>query len=226
MNVEVDARRAWPTSRMRWSAVVVAALALSTAACSGLEDNAINDTNAEADTPIEFRDEVGPYVNAPDRAMTMTVDAVETTGDDILIRLRVENSDDAYLDMGVQDTIYGPLLVMRDDRGNLYESYAVEPAGVPGQRVADLSFRLAGPLDPDAMSFTLELATQRGPLASPTAALSRGNGIRWRIDGATAAAVESNSTNQGESGPIYAAAPRLPDLVHFWLETDPLPADR
>ena len=128
--------------------------------------------------------------------------------------------------MGVQGTIYGPLLVMRDDRDNLYESLAVEPAGVPGRRVADLSFRLTGPLDPDATSFTLELATQRGRLTSPTAPLPTHDGIRWRIDDPTAATPTSTDTNPDESDPIYAAAPRLPDLVHFWLETDPLPADR
>jgi hypothetical protein len=84
--------------------------------------------------------------------------------------------------MGVEDTIYGPLLVMHDDRGNRYDSYAVEPAGVPGRRVADLSFRLIGPLDPDAESFTLELTTQRGPLTSPSGDLPEGDGVRWQVD--------------------------------------------
>ncbi len=162
---------------------------------------------------VELRDEAGPRVDAPDRAMAMTVDAVEQRGDDILVRVRVENADDQYLDMGVEDTIYGPLLVMYDDRGNRYDSYAHEPAGIPGRRVADLSFRLAGPLDGDAESFTLELATQRGPLTSPSGDLPDGDGVHWQVDDATG------------SGRAYAAAPRLPDLVHFWLETDPLPAD-
>ena len=103
---------------------------------------------------------------------------------------------------------------------------AVEPVGIPGRRIADLSFRLRGPLDADSTSFTLELATQRGPLTSPTAPLSTHDGIRWRIDDPTAAASASTGSNPGESEPVFAVAPRLPDLIHFWLETDPLPADR
>lgn len=226
MNVAQAAPRTRPTRRNRWLAAFVTAVALSIAACNAQDDDATADTIVDADTPIEFRDEAGPHVDAPERAMAMTVDAVETAGDDILIRLRVENSDDDYLDLGARDTIYGPLLVMRDDRDNLYESFAVEPAGIPGRRIADLSFRLAGPLDRDATSFTLELDTQRGPLTSPTAPLSAHSGIRWRIDEPTAALPTSSDTGPGTSDPAYASAPRLPDLVHFWLETDPLPADR
>lgn len=226
MNAEVGARRARPTPRRRWSAALVAAFALSSAACSGQDDNATSDTEAGVDSRIEFRNEAGPHVDVPDSAMAMTVDALVAAGDDILIRLRVENSDDGYLDMGVQDTIYGPLLIMRDDRDTRYESYAVEPAGIPGRRIADLSFRLAGPLDSDAVSFTLELATQRGPLTSPIAPLPNDDGIRWRIDDATAATPSSNATILRGSEPIYAAVPHLPDLVHFWLETDPLSSDR
>lgn len=224
MNAEVVARRPRP-SRRRAVVALVGVLALSTVACDVPADDAAPVTPAEAEVAIEFRDEVGPHTNAPDRAMAMTVDAVEVVGDDILIRLRVENSSDHYLDMGVEDTIYGPLLVMHDDRGNVYESYAVEPAGVPGRRIADLSFRLIGPLKPDAASFTLELATQRGPLTSPSAPLPNLDGVRWRIDDPTAATPPSTGSSSGESKPVYAAAPRLPDLVHFWLETDPLPAD-
>ena len=225
MNAEVVTRRARPTSRRSGLTAFVVTLALSTAACATPDDNASIGTAADADAPIELRDEVGPHVNAPDRAMAMTLDAVEIAGDDILMRLRVENSDDNYLDMGVQDTIYGPLLVMRDDRDNRYESLAVEPAGIPGRRIADLSFRLAGPLDPDATSFTLELATQRGPLTAPNALLPDDGGIRWRIDDPTAATPASTDSNPGDDEPVYASAPRLPDLVHFWLDTDPLPAD-
>lgn len=155
----------------------------------------------------------------------MTVDAVDVEGDDILVRIRVENSDDGYLDMGVQNTIYGPLLVMRDDRDNSYESYAVEPAGIPGRRIADLSFRLAGPLDPAAETFMLELATQRGPLTSPDGTVPDGDGVRWRVAEAPRADPTLGDTNPEGSEPLYAPAPRLPDLVHFWLETEPLPAD-
>jgi hypothetical protein len=49
---------------------------------------------------IEFRDGSGPRVDAPDRAMAMTVDAVETHGDDILVRVRVENATTAISTWG------------------------------------------------------------------------------------------------------------------------------
>lgn len=215
-----------PIRQRRWAVTVLTALALSTASCDAPNDEASPDASVNVDAPIEFRDEVGPRAEAPDRAMAMTVDAVDVVGDDILVRLRVENRDDGYLDMGVQDTLYGPLLVMRDDQANRYESYAVEPAGIPGRRVADLSFRLIGPLDRDSTSFELELATQRGPLTTPAAPLPHHDGIRWRIDDQAAATPTSAATNPVGSEPIFAAAPRLPDLIHFWLETDPLPADR
>ena len=80
MNAEVAARRARPTSRRRWLAALFTALAFSSAACNRQDDNATTDTVVDADTPIEFRDEVGPHVDAQDRAMAMTVDAVETAG--------------------------------------------------------------------------------------------------------------------------------------------------
>ncbi|MEP1125815.1 MAG: hypothetical protein ABJH68_18195 [Ilumatobacter sp.] len=223
VNADVVASRT-RRSRRRLSLTALAAIvALSTAACGATDDGATSGAAVDADTPIELRDQVGPHVDAPERSMSMTVDAVDTVGNDVLVRLRVANSDDDYLDMGVQDTIYGPLLVMRDDRGNLYESLAVEPAGVPGRRIADLSFRLAGPIDPDATSFTLELATQRGPLTSPTAALPLHDGIRWRIDVPSTAVPGATDADPDPSGPVFASAPRLPDLVHFWLETEPLP---
>ncbi|MFP5489295.1 MAG: hypothetical protein ACLGHQ_13440, partial [Acidimicrobiia bacterium] len=140
------------------------------------------------------------------------------------VRIRVANRDDAYLDLGVQDTIYGPLLVMVDERGHRYEGYAHEPAGIPGRRLADLSFRLAGPLDPDAESFTLELATQRGTVTSPSAALSDGDGVRWRVDDPVAGAPAPAGSEPGEPG--FAATPRLPELIHFWLHTEPLSSER
>lgn len=205
---------------------ILAALAVTTAACEPDENDSTAEEAAADQSSIELRDETGPHVDAPDRAMAMTVDAVEFDGDDILIRLRVENSDDGYLDMGVQDTIYGPLLVMRDDQNNVYEARAVEPAGIPGRRIADLSFRLDGPLDRNAESFTLELATQRGPLITPSAELPTGDGVRWRIGDVVAGAMGSADADRGGAEPGFASAPRLPDLIHFWLETDPLPADR
>jgi hypothetical protein len=199
--------------RVRSLVTVIAALVLATPACGAGTDDTTTDDTSDAGA-IEFRDGSGPRVDAPDRAMAMTVDAIGLQGDDILVRVRVENADDGYLDMGVEDTIYGSLIVMHDDLGNRYDGYAVEPAGVPGRRVGDLSFRLAGPLDRGAESFTMELHTQRGSLTTPPGALPDGDGVRWQVDG----------SDDGE--PTYAAAPRLPDLIHFWLETEPLPDDR
>lgn len=207
-----DAPRTSRRARRRWVALVTA-LGVAVAACGGGDDPEVSDV-VDGDRSIELRDEAGPSVDAPDREMAMTVDAVETHGADILVRLRVENRDDGYLDLGVQDTIYGPLLVMRDDRGNVYDGRAEEPAGIPGRRVADLSFRLDGPIEPDAEAFTLELATQRGPIASPSAALPDGDGVRWRVD---------DRADGDGSAPTFADAPRLPDLIDFWLETRPLP---
>jgi hypothetical protein len=197
--------------RRRSLPVLLVVLAVAATACSSDDDDATGGSTP-AEASIDLRDDPGPHVEAPGRAMAMTVDAVEVDGDDILVRVRVENHDDGYLDLGVQDTIYGPLAVMHDDLRNRYEGEAVEPAGIPGRRLAELSFRLAGPLDGDAESFTLELATQRGPLTSPSGPLPDGRGVRWRVD-----AVD------GE--PTFAAAPRLPDLINFWLETRPLPSD-
>lgn len=211
--------------RGRRLAAVLIALALSTTACNTSDNSTTNGTVASVDAPIDFRDRTGPHVDDPDRAMSMTVDAVDVAGDDILVRFRVANSDDSYLDMGVQSTIYGPLLVMRDDLDNSYESYAVEPAGIPGRRIADLSFRLQGPLDPAAETFVLELATQRGSLTSPAGTLPEGDGVRWRVEEAPPATPTPGDTDPDGSEPLYASAPRLPDLVHFWLETEPLPAD-
>lgn len=226
----VPAPDARTVGQRRWLAASLTALVLSAAACATADDDASADTSADAsagaDAPIELRDQIGPHVDAPDRAMAMTVDAIDVVGDDILVRVRVSNSDDRYLDLGVQDTIYGPLLLMRDDREHLYESYAVEPAGIPGHRIAHLSFRLAGPLDPGATTFTLELATQRGPLIAPDATLPSGDAVRWRVDDPADGTPTSSDTVRDESEPVYAAAPRLPDLIHFWLETEPLPADR
>ncbi len=201
-------RRATRLTRRHWRFAALAALAVVTA-CTGADDDA--QPAARDESSIEFRDEVGPSVAAPERSMAMTVDAVDVADDDILIRVRVTNGADDYLDMGVQQTIYGPLLVMRDDLENRYESYAVEPAGIPGRRLAELSFRLAGPLDPAASTFTLELATQRGELTSPPGPLPERDAVRWRVDDDTSA------------DPTFAPAPRLPNLIHFWLETTALP---
>jgi hypothetical protein len=195
----------------RQVAALVTALAVVGVACGGGDGSSSGDA-ADGGPSIELEDETGPYVDAPDRDMAMTVDAVEVEGSDILVRLRVENRDDGYLDLGVQGTLYGPLLVMHDDLDNVYEGRAVEPAGIPGSRIADLSFRLDGPLVRDAETFTLELRTQRGPLVSPPGPVPDGDGVRWRVD-----------DGAGGSEPTHATAPRLPDLIHFWLETAPLP---
>jgi hypothetical protein len=71
----------------------------------------------------------------------------------------------------------------------------------------------------------LELATHRGPLTSPDGALPDGDGVRWRVDEAPPAAPTLGDTNPDGLEPLYAGAPRLPDHVDFWLETEPLPVD-
>lgn len=195
--------------RHRIAALVLALAA--TAACGGGDGD--RGEIVDGGRTIELRDEPGPFVEVPERDMAMTVDAVEVDGSDILVRLRVENHRDEYLDLGVRGTRYGSLLVLTDDLDHAYPGRAVEPAGIPGGRVADLSFRLDGPLDRDAETFTLELTTQRGPLVSPATDLPATDGVRWRVDGGSAADAE----------PTFAVAPRLPKLVDFWLETAPLP---
>jgi len=204
-----DRRHDGRRTRRRVAAVAVA-LALTGAACAS-DDDAGTNVVVEGDRSIELRDETGPSVHVPDQDMAMTIDAIEVDGNDILVRLRVENRKDGYLDLGVQGTRYGPLLVMRDEDDRRYEGRAVEPAGIPGERVADLSFRLDGPLDPDAETFTLELTTQRGPLVSPAAGLPADDGVRWRV---------ADGDEAGE--PTFAVPPRLPELIDFWLETAPL----
>lgn len=195
--------------RRRIVALVVALAA--TSACGGGDGD--SGEIVDGGRTIELRDESGPFVESPERDMAMTVDAVEVDGSDILVRLRVENRRDEYLDLGVQGTRYGSLLVLTDDLDHAYPGRAVEPAGIPGERVADLSFRLDGPLDRDAETFTLELTTQRGSLVSPATGLPATDGVRWRVDDGSAADAE----------PTFAVAPRLPELVDFWLETAPLP---
>lgn len=150
----------------------------------------VNSANGH-DAILEFRNEIGPRAIDLDHEMMMVVDAVETSADDIFVRLRVANSSDRYLDLGVRGNRYGPLLVMRDDLDNTYDGLAVEPAGIPGSSIGHVRFRLRGPVDPDAATLTFELATQRGTLESPPVGAPADDGVYWSTESApTQLAVE------------------------------------
>lgn len=137
--------------------------------------------SADDDAPLAVEDrlEIGPRAVDLERSMTMVVDSLDASGDDIFIRLRIANFRDEYLDLGVQHTRIGPLVVMYDDRGSSYESLAVEPAGIQPSSVGYVRFRLAGPLDPAAEEFIVELASQRGTLITPPAPTPIGGSVRW-----------------------------------------------
>jgi hypothetical protein len=38
--------------------------------------------------------------------------------------------------------------------------------------------------------------------------------------------VREEDADPDGSEPVYSTAPRLPDLIDFWLETQPLPTNR
>lgn len=176
---------------------------------------------------VERRAEPGPVAIAPDHAMSMVLDALEVVGDDIFVRLRVVNGLDRFLDIGVTDSRYGPLLVMTDDLGNRYPAEAVEPIGIHPSSIGHLRLRLAGPLHADATTFSLEVPTDRGPLTSESAPTPSGAAVAWWITpppdpddggGSPDPAIDTD----GE--PVFGASPRLPDLINEWLTNTPIDA--
>ncbi|MGA9275789.1 hypothetical protein [Ilumatobacter sp.] len=158
-------------------------------ACAGSSDSATPATTGSTtastieagDGVAEIRSEIGPRAFGGDDAM-MVLDSIDVSGDDIFVRLRVVNGSDRFLNVGVQDTWYGPLLEMRDSLGNTYPARAVEPDGVEAYSVGDLRLRLAGPLDPEAEEFALELATDRGTLVTDAIPVPTGDGVRWWVE--------------------------------------------
>lgn len=136
-------------------------------------------TTEAGDVVVETRNEIGPRALDIEAAMMMVVDSIDVSDDDIFVRLRVVNGSDEFFNVGVEDTLYGPLVEMHDDRGHTYPARAVEPAGVESHSVSTMRFRLEGPLDPGAEEFTVELATNEGRLATEPIAVPDGDAVRW-----------------------------------------------
>ncbi|NND74319.1 MAG: hypothetical protein HKN44_04875 [Ilumatobacter sp.] len=128
---------------------------------------------------VETRHQIGPRAIDVDRAMMLVVDSIDTSGDDIFIRVSVVTLGDEAVDVGVDDAIYGPLLELRDDLGNRYPARAVEPAGVYGHSVGRFDLRLEGPFDPAGTELTVELATQRGLLTTAPVEALAGDAVQW-----------------------------------------------
>ena len=137
-----------------------------------------SDTGSD-DVDTENRQEIGPRVLDADGTVMMVVDSLDVSGDDILVGLRVVNGSDGFLNVSVDYTRYGPLLVVRDDRGNTDSSLAIEPAGIESHQIGRLGFRLHGPFDPDATEFTVELATNRGLLTTEPIPAPASDVVRW-----------------------------------------------
>jgi hypothetical protein len=134
-------------------------------------------SDADSDTP----DEIGPRALDADEGVMMVVDAVDVSGDDLFVRVRVVNASDQFLNVEPSDALYGPLLVMSDNRDNIYPSRAVEPAGVDSYSVGEMRFRFDGPLDPEAEQIAFEIGTSRGRLATEPTAVPDGGVARWWI---------------------------------------------
>lgn len=131
------------------------------------------------DVVAETRSEIGPRALDVDAAMMLVVDALDLSGDDIFVRVRVVNGSDQFLNVEDENDLYGPLLVIRDDRDNTYPARAVEPAGVGSYTVGRMRFRVDGPFDPRADEFTVEVATSRGRLTTDPIAVPEGGVVRW-----------------------------------------------
>ena len=182
----LDARRSWSASPLH--CVLVSAL-LSAAVLSGCTRSDApppevvsvdgSSDNEPDELVVESRVEIGPRALDIDAAMMLVVDALDVSGDDIFVRVRVVNASDQFLNVEDEDNLYGPLLVIRDDRDNTYPARAVEPAGVASYTVGDMRFRVDGPFDPDAEDITVEVATSRGILATEPIAAPDGGVVRW-----------------------------------------------
>jgi hypothetical protein len=158
-------------SRRRQLLVSTLLIATIVAACAG-SDPATSES-------VETRTQIGPRAIDIDRKMMMVVDSIDASNEDIRVRIRVANLSDQPLDVGVDDTIYGPLLTIRDDLENAYPAIAVEPAGIYSHSIGRFDLRLVGPFDPDAADFTVELATQRGTLITNQVPALDGDSVQW-----------------------------------------------
>ena len=173
------------TPRPLASALLIAAVL---SACAGSEATEASPSAVveSGEVVVESRSEIGPRALDIDAAMMLVVDALDVSGDDIFVRVRVVNGSDRFLNVEDDDDLYGPLLVIRDDRDNAYLARAVEPAGVDRYTVGSMRFRVDGPFDPVAEEFTVEVATSRGLLATEPIAAPDGDVVRWLTESPTA----------------------------------------
>jgi hypothetical protein len=144
-----------------------------------------NTETSGADTDIPR--EIGPRALDVDAAVMMVVDAIDVSGDDLFVRVRVVNASDQFLNVEANDALYGPLLVMSDNRDNVYPARAVEPAGVDVYSVGQMRFRFDGPMDSDAEEITFEISTSRGRFRTEPTAVPDGGIARWWIESPTIA---------------------------------------
>ncbi len=157
----------------------------------------------EPDGGVETRHEIGPRAVDLDRHMMLVVDSIAVSVDSIFVRVRVVNlHGEEWLDVGADDTFYGPLLALRDDLGNTYPARAEEPAGVYEHSIGRFELRLDGPLDPRASELTVELATQRGTLATQPFAPPIGNAVRWWME-APAVSFSNLSVSDGDDRTVH-----------------------
>lgn len=146
----------------------------------------------------EVRPHVGPRAFDDVAATLVVLDALESAGDDVFVRLRVVNGSATFLDLGVRDTFYGPLAVMTDDLGGDYPAFAVEPTGVDAHSVGQLRLRLRGPLDPAASELTLRLETIRGPLTIDRVPAPCGDAVAWWSEGLPVSVDGAATAGHGE----------------------------
>lgn len=194
-----NARRSARTTTMRMvrRTAATAIVVLAAVACSSEVARPDDEGGREADDATEATVDEGGGPGGPEpdvrhdgsprafdpAARTMLVlDALELSGDDVFVRLRIANGSGESLDLGVRDTFYGPLGVMSDDLGNSYPARAVEPAGIAAWSVADLRLRLRGPLDPGATELTFLVETRRGPLTVGPVPAPRNEAVSWPLE--------------------------------------------
>lgn len=168
--------------RMVSGLVVTALLSACTGSGSstGSTDPPVRSEATAADDEVaETQREVGPRALDIEAGLMMVVDAVDVSGDDMFVRVRVVNASEKFVNVQEESGLYGPLLVIRDDHDNSYPARAVEPAGVHASSVGEMRFRIDGPLDPAAQEITFEIATTVGRLETTPIAVPDGGVARW-----------------------------------------------
>lgn len=130
---------------------------------------------------VETRDEIGPRAMDLIRDVSAVVDAIDASGTDTLIRLRVVNGRDQALVIGDEGG-EEPLVVLRDNRANTYPAAASDPIEVPGQTIAHLDVRVTGPLDSDADDIMVEVLTGRGQLSTDPIPVPPTGAVQWQTE--------------------------------------------